>query len=336
MCELRTTLIASQYLMKPIDYITSPEVSVIVTVFEREQYLHNAIESILAQTFLNYEILVTDDSNKTSISQICESFHCDNRLRYRSNARQLGVPLNVRASIQAAKGKYIAILNDDDYWEATFLEKLVPALEENPDRVIAFSDHWVVRENGVVDKAATDANTLLCGRKTLECGEIEKPPSFVLKKNGLPLAMSSLFRKDALDLSLLTKEVVGAYDFWISCILAASRKPFYYVPERLTYYRVHGQSETARKSPDKSQPMIYIFEQLLERNWFPTLRPFLKHRLAEAFYSNGRDLLWFGQLAAARKMFLKAIQMSWHLKSVAMFVLSFAPGFIRRRLHLSE
>jgi glycosyltransferase involved in cell wall biosynthesis len=314
----------------------SPLVSVILTVFEREKFLPTAIEGVLAQTFSNYEIIVTDDSNKASIRQICELFHCGNRLRYRSNAKQLGVPLNVRGAIQEAKGKYIVILNDDDYWEPTFLEKLVPPLEENTNRVVAFSDHWIVHEDGMVDKMATEANTLQYHRKMVSRGVIQDSPGFVLKKNGLPLAMASLFRKDALDLSLLTKEVVGAYDFWISCILAASGKAFYYVPERLTYYRVHGQSETARKSPDKSQPVIFIFQQLLERNWFPQMRFFLEHRLAVAHYSNGRDLLWFSQTVPAREMFRKAIRVSWHQKSITAFALSFAPLFIRRRFHLSQ
>src|SRR5258708_7238351 len=136
----------------------SPLVSVILTVFEREEFLQSAIEGALAQTFLNYEIIVTDDSNRASLRQICESFQAGDRLRYRSNLKQLGAPLNIRAAIEEAKGKYVAILNDDDYWEPTFLEKLAAPLEESPDRVIAFSDHWIVRDDGRVDEAETQAN----------------------------------------------------------------------------------------------------------------------------------------------------------------------------------
>jgi glycosyltransferase involved in cell wall biosynthesis len=314
----------------------SPLVSIILTVFEREKFLRIAIEGVLAQTFSSYEIIVTDDSNKASIRQICESFQCGDRLRYLTNGKQLGAPLNIRAAIQEAAGKYISILNDDDFWAPTFLEKLVAPLEENPNRVIAFSDHWIVNGEGLVDEAATNTNTLLYQRSAKSKGEIQDPPGFVLIKNGVPLAMASLFRKDALDLSLLTKEVEGAYDFWISCILAASGRAFYYVPERLTYYRVHGQMETARRSPDKNLPMIFIFEQLLERNWFPTMTRFLKNRLAEAFYRNGRDLLWFGQLVSAREMLRKSMILAWHRKSMATFSLSFAPHFIRQRFRLSK
>lgn len=313
-----------------------PTVTVILTVFKRETFIHTAIRSVLAQTFAGYEIIVTDDSNKSSIRQICDSFQAGDCLRYRSNASQLGAPLNILAAIQEAKGKYIAILNDDDYWETTFLEKLVAPLEENPERVIAFSDHWIVRDDGSMDSAETDLNTMRYGRKTLLRGEIPDPASLVLKQNGVPLAMASLFRKDALDLALLTKEVVGAYDFWIACALAATGKPFYYVPERLTHYRLHVQMETGRRAPDKNLPMIFIFDQMLARNWFPAFKKFVQQRLAEAYFRNGRDLLWFNHTGPARQMFWQALQVYWLPKAMVAWGLSFIPHFIRRSARLSQ
>jgi glycosyltransferase involved in cell wall biosynthesis len=311
-------------------------VSVILTVFKREQFLRGAIAETLKQTFPNWEIIVADDSNQPSLHRICESMPCGGRLRYRGNVTRLGAPGNIRAAVQEARGRYIAILNDDDFWGPTFLEKLVAPLEENPERVIAFSDHWIVRDDGTVDAAATDRNTLKCGRQPLPPGEISDPASLVLRKNGVPLAMASLFRKDALDWSLLTREVAGAYDFWIACLLAASNRAFYYVPERLTFYRVHAQMESYRKSPDRNLPMIFIYEQLLQRNWFPLQKNLLKMSLAEAFFRNGRELLWFGQASAARVMFWKAARNGRRKKAVMGFFLSLAPNFIRRFLKLSQ
>ena len=312
-----------------------PKVSVILPVYQREQYLGIAIEGIVAQTFQDFEVIVSDNSAKDSLRKICESFECHGRLRYRSNPRNLGAALNIRAAVSESKGIYVTILNDDDCWEPTFLEKLVSSLEKNPNCVLAFSDHWIMDAQGKIDVAATDANTKHYGRAELPAGDVKEPVKFVLEKNGVP-QMAALFRRDALDLSLLTEQVIWAYDFWISCILAASGNAFYHVPERLTRYRVHGEMETARKSPDKSEPMIYIFEQLLNLNWFPLMRGFLEQRLAVAYYSNGRDLLWFDQPAAARRMFRKALRLSWHQKSMAAFALSLAPLPIRRHLQITK
>jgi glycosyltransferase involved in cell wall biosynthesis len=315
--------------------MSSPLVSVILTVFQREQFLRTAIASALAQALSDIEIIVTDDSNMPGIRSICESFSGQNQLRYRTNAKRLGAPLNIRAAMEEANGKYIAILNDDDFWEPSFLSKLVAPLEESERRAVAFSDHWIVRDDGNKDEAATETNSELYGRKKLTRGEIHDPAEFVLAKNGLPLAMAAVFRKTALDPAMLVPEVVGAYDLWISCILAASGKSFYYLPERLTYYRLHDLAETGRKSPDKSQPKVFVFEELLKRNWFPSMRNVVEHRLAEAHYGSGRDLMWFGQMRAARGMFRKAMQVAWHRKSLAAYLLSFAPHYIRQSARLA-
>jgi glycosyltransferase involved in cell wall biosynthesis len=138
--------------------MSRPVVSVALTVFERENFLRQAIRSVLAQTSPGFEIIVADDSNKWSIDEICRSFGPEPRLKYRGTVKTLGVALNVRSAIQQAEGKYIAILNDDDSWEPAFLEKLVSALEEDPKRVLAFSDHWIMRGDGVRDAAETEAN----------------------------------------------------------------------------------------------------------------------------------------------------------------------------------
>jgi glycosyltransferase involved in cell wall biosynthesis len=313
-----------------------PLVSIIITVYRRTAFLEQAILSAVSQNFNDREIIVADDSGAGLAQSICEPFCKNGQCIYRANPVTLGIVGSLRGAIESASGKYIAILNDDDYWSPTFLEKLVTPLEDNSERVIAFSDHWLIRENGSVDEVATVANTRHYGRDQLAAGDIHDPVNFVLKKNGVPLAMASVFRKDDLNRSLLYRELVGSYDFWIACILAASGKKFYYVPERLTFYRLHSQMETARKSPDKNLPMIFIFEQILDHNWFPAMRPFLRHRLAEAHYRNGRDLLRFGQLGPARQMFRRANRVSWHQKSIASFLLSFAPLPIRRHYHLSD
>ena len=315
--------------------MNNPLVSVVLPVYEREQYLPTAIKSIIAQTFQDYEVIVTDNSDKAALRKICESLNCAGRLRYRSNQKNLGAALNIRAALHEAKGKYVTILNDDDYLEPTFLEKLAAALEQDSTRVLAFSDHWIMDAQGKIDAMATDANSILYGRAELPPGDVIAPPKLVLEKNGVP-QMASLFRKDAVAPALLSEQVIWAYDFWISCVLAGSGGRFYYLPERLTRYRVHIQMETARKAPDKNLPLIFIFQQLLDRNWFPAMRGHLEHRLAGAYYHNGRDLLWFGQLIPAREMLRKGIRVSWHPKAMIALVLSFAPRFIRQRARLSQ
>ena len=110
------------------------------------------------------------------------------------------------------------------------------------------------------DRAATERNTIRHGRAQLAEGEVHDPGRFVLETNGVPLAMGAVFRLSALDTRRLSSEVAGAYDLWISAQLAASGGAFYYVPERLTRYRVHAEMETARRSPDKGDCSVFLHD----------------------------------------------------------------------------
>lgn len=302
----------------------NPLVTVVVTVYKRTEYLQQSIQSALDQTFRSFEVIVTDDSCSEAIKEIVNSFQRP-EIRYRSNPITFGVALNLRAAISEARGRYIAILNDDDMWEPTFLEKLVAPLEADASRVLAFSDHWIMSEDGQIDVSRTNSNTAHYGRSLQHQGVVSNLDHVVLKKNGVPLAMAAVFRKDALNLDLLVNEVSGAYDFWISCILAASRKPGYYIAERLTRYRVHGTMETARKAHDKNENMVFIFKKLIELDFFSEMTGFLTRRHAQALYTVGKDNLFFDRAGLAREYFLQSFMVFKNFKAFAGYIGSYLP-----------
>ncbi len=313
-----------------------PLVSVIITVYERADYLESAIRSVINQSFQDFEIIIAADSECDDIYEICKKYLSYDNIRYRANVETMGVALNLRSAISEAKGTYISILNDDDEWEENFLEYLVSALESNDDSVLAFSDHWIMNENSEVDQERTEVNTKQYGRHELPEGALNNTAPFVLEKNGVPLAMASVFRKDYLDRKLLTPEVAGAYDFWISCLLSNSGRAFYYVTKRLTRYRVHSQMETARRSPDKSKCMVYIFRSLYEGRYFPALKNHLKNRLAGALYHHGRDKLYFNLMKEARSCFRESLKYKQGWKPLLGFLLSYQPLGLRKYLGLSQ
>ncbi len=306
----------------------APKVSVIVTVFKRTEFLRFALQSALAQTFQDFEIIVTDDSNSDAIREISDSYG-SGRIRYRTQAETLGVALNLRAAVSEARGTYIAVLNDDDTWERDFLEKLIAPLEQDSKRVLAFSDHWLIDGDGKVQIAETDANSAHFGRAALPAGEVADFASLVLVRNGVPLAMAALFRADAIDWSRVVSEVSGAYDYWISCLLAASGGRAWYVPERLTRYRVHAAMETSRLAPDKKEHLIYIYRTLLSSKAFPAHTWQLKQHLAGAFYAVGKDYLMFDYARAARSNLMKSLGVVFKPRTLVFLCLSCCPTVVR-------
>ena len=96
-----------------------PLVSVIIPTYDRLDYLREAIASAVSQTYTNLEIIVADDCGPANSKEVVDSFQ-DSRIQYKRNPTNLGVSLNLARSFAAAKGKYVASLNDDDRWDQHF------------------------------------------------------------------------------------------------------------------------------------------------------------------------------------------------------------------------
>jgi glycosyltransferase involved in cell wall biosynthesis len=307
-----------------------PLVSVVVTVYNRVEFLRNALQSILDQTFRSFEIIVADDSNSAEIKSICDSFHRP-EIRYRGNSSPVGVAVNLRTAVSEAGGKYIAILNDDDSWEPDFLNLLVTPLENSSERVLAFADHWIMLSDGQIDVRRTDQNTARYRRDTLAEGEMRDWEARAVLDHTVPLAMAAIFRKDAVNWDWVVGDVAGAYDFWITCLLASARRPAYYLPRRLSRYRVHSSMETARKAADKNENMVFIFAKLVELDLFPQLETALRRRYRDALFACGKDCLFFGRLSLAREYFLKSCKTSVNGKALAAWLLTFLPRWLRSK-----
>ncbi len=300
-----------------------PIVTVILTVFRRTVFLKEAILSVLNQKFKFFEIIVTDDSNSPEVREIIKSFNSD-VIRYRCNSNQLGVVTNIKIALNEAKGKFVAILNDDDIWESTFLSDLVKVLNIYPNAVIAFSDHWIISESGVIEYDKTEINSLHYGRKFLNSGVVKNPIDFTLN-NGIPLAMACLIRIEYLKPSYFIKNVTGAYDFWLSLQLVALGKEIIYVPKRLTRYREHYSMETNRKAKDKNLNLVFIYEKLLKMNFYKSKIFFIEQKLCKAKYQVGKDLLFFNQADRARIYLFDSLNMRFSLKTLIILCLTFTP-----------
>ena len=130
-----------------------PTVSIIITTFNRAQLLGNCLLSIKKQTHKDYEILIIDD-NPGSISEPVareyeKLFNIGIRFRYLKNPTNLGYPRSLNRGLNEAKGKYIAIIDDDDVWiDKNKLKLQVDFLENNSDHVLVGTGVAQVDNNG--------------------------------------------------------------------------------------------------------------------------------------------------------------------------------------------
>jgi glycosyltransferase involved in cell wall biosynthesis len=110
----------------------TPKVTVFIPVYNREQYVGKAIESILAQTFSDFEILLVDDgSTDHSVDTI--RAYSDPRIRLACNEKNLGIPKTRNKGVTLARGQYMAMLDSDDRAHPERLEKQIAFLDTHPD-----------------------------------------------------------------------------------------------------------------------------------------------------------------------------------------------------------
>ncbi len=112
----------------------SPKVTVFIPVYNREKFIGEALESILGQTFTDFEILVIDDGSTDDSRKIISSFS-DPRIRLVCNDQNLGIPKTRNRGLEQAKGEYIALLDSDDRAFPERLAKQVRFLDDHKDWV---------------------------------------------------------------------------------------------------------------------------------------------------------------------------------------------------------
>lgn len=127
-----------------------PLVSVIIPTHKRAHLLRRAIKSVLSQTWQDYELIVVDDASGDGTPDVIASFH-DRRIKYVRHEMNRGGPAARNTGIGMARGRYIALLDDDDEWHATKLEKQINAFKEAANGVgFIYSGFEVRDENGEV------------------------------------------------------------------------------------------------------------------------------------------------------------------------------------------
>lgn len=132
-------------------------VSVLLTSYNRPQMVKKAIESVLNQTYQNFELIILDDnSNEETLKVIFEYLKDPRVIFFKSNVKdedrykESPYARQVNVGLKLAKGEFITYLCDDDYYLPQRLEKMVKFFEENPDKYVCFGRQMLIDESGNV------------------------------------------------------------------------------------------------------------------------------------------------------------------------------------------
>lgn len=124
------------------------KISIILPTYNGGKYIRRAIESVVTQSFKDWELLVIDDGSTDNTKEIVESFN-NPQIIYLKNEKNLGIQKTLNRGLKEAKGEYIARIDDDDEWvDSQKLEKQFNFLDENKNYVLIGTGVIVVNEEG--------------------------------------------------------------------------------------------------------------------------------------------------------------------------------------------
>lgn len=159
-----------------------PLVSIITPAYNRAEYIKRALDSALMQTYKNIEIIIVDDGSVDNTKEIILPFLRDDRIHYLYQKNQ-GVSRARNNGVKNAKGKYIALLDSDDFWnEEQRLEKQVRFLEEHQEYILIGGGIIRIDENGKELSKTLNPETDQDIRKAMLCSCLIAPSTAVFSK----------------------------------------------------------------------------------------------------------------------------------------------------------
>ena len=126
----------------------TPRVSIGLIVYNGENYLAEAIDSLLAQTYRDFELIISDNCSTDGTESICSGYaEQDPRVRYVRADKNHGATWNHNRVIELARGEFFKLAAHDDLCEPGFIEACVKVLDENPDAIVGYTDAKYLRGN---------------------------------------------------------------------------------------------------------------------------------------------------------------------------------------------
>lgn len=221
------------------------KVSVIIPVYGVERYIAATIESVLKQTYQNFELLLIDDGSLDKSIEICQQY-TDTRIKIIHQHNQ-GVSKARNTGINHAQGDYLAFLDGDDLWLPEKLEKHVRHLETSPNVGVSFSYSAFIDDTGmplgIYQTANTEniTSTYISCRNPIGNGSTPVIRREVFEEIAYPETVNGVVEKSYFDSQLSNMEDV-------ECWLRISIKTNWEIegiPEALTLYRIHQKGHSA-------------------------------------------------------------------------------------------
>lgn len=260
----------------------APAISVLVPIYNVETYLRQCLESLTGQTLSNLEIICIDDGSTDGSAAIIQEFQkSDHRIKVITK-KNTGYGDSMNRGLKKATGKYIAIVEPDDYIDINAFEKLY-------SYATAY-DAEVVRANYYLNRGGKD--TKLSYVKSSDSGHIVNPRQHTWIFFQSPAIWSAIYRRDFLlkhDIKFLPTPGASYQDTGFNFKVWANATRAYFTTEAFLHYRTDNESSSIN-NPGKVMNVCYEYEEiekyLKQNNLFDELAPLMEAAKFGAYYWN--------------------------------------------------
>ena len=237
-------------------------ISIVLPVYNGAEHMAGSIESVINQTYRNWELIIVNDCSTDDTLNIAESYQRkDPRIRVFSNEKNLKLPLTLNAGFAQAKGEYYTWTSDDNLYKPEALSRLARELDQDSSCAMVYSDCIDIDADG----------------KEIS-SEIRMEPEYIMFGN--VIGASFLYRAEVAkkvgtyDANLFLAE---DYDYWMRIYRVGKIK---HIKEFLYQYRRHSGSLSATKKASVNMQTY----RALEKNFLPLFADAKKHRLEHVLF----------------------------------------------------
>jgi teichuronic acid biosynthesis glycosyltransferase TuaG len=234
-------------------------VTIITPTYNSSKYIGATIESVLNQTYTNWELLITDDCSTDNTIKIVESYvKNDNRIKLFKLATNSGAAIARNNSIAMSKGRFIAFLDSDDLWKKNKLETQLEFMTKN-NLSFCFTGYEIINHKGIPLNIMVDSS---------QHGFFNY--SDMLKKKATLGCCTVMLRKKSFKglLEMPNIRTGQDYAFWLK-LLKNSNHNAYILPELLSKYRISPNS-ISRNKFKKARRQFYIYRKIEKINLLKT------------------------------------------------------------------
>lgn len=246
--------------------ILRPKLSVLITSYNHEKYIQEALESVLAQqTQFPFEVIVSDDCSTDHTRKILEDYQQRHPsiIKLLPAEKNLGITKNLQKGLSACSGEYIAILEGDDYWISPYkLQRQVDFLDHRPECSFCFNGLLILNDDGVY---VEHQNGLSPASSSLSIEEL-------IGNNSIANFSTCMYRNGVVQ--KLPSKIYDVFTVdWMFNMACAEAASIGYIPLQMTIYRRQGQgawsSLLAGQQIEKIMDLIPIYDELLGYRYSP-------------------------------------------------------------------